>query len=139
MCSSDGFARVRFLRYPWVMAKNRITEIRLARGMSVRDLAKAAGFSGPYVSQMAAGVRNISLGNLERLATALQCQPEDLLGTRSATNTDILDIWAAIPPERRDLARTVLESFMKSPATTKDDTDSVHLGTQTKRRKHNPR
>lgn len=106
------------------MAKNRITEIREAKGMTVHDLAAKAGFSAPYVSQMALGVRNTSLKNLEKLATALECQPEDLIGTSGTTNTDILDIWAAIPPERRDLARTVLESFTGKETNPHDrDTD----------------
>ena len=80
--------------------------------MKVKDLAAKAGFSAPYVSQMELGIRNISLKNLERLATALNCQPEDLLPIPGGTATDILNIWASIPPERRELAKQVLESFI---------------------------
>lgn len=101
---------------PEHMPKNRITEIREAKGMKVKDLAAKAGFSAPYVSQMELGIRNISLKNLEKLAAALDCQPEDLLSTPTATNTDILNIWAAIPADRRELAKQVLESFIgKTP------------------------
>lgn len=84
--------------------------------MKVKDLAAKAGFSAPYVSQMELGIRNISLKNLEKLAEALECQPEDLLPVAGGTATDILNIWAAIPPERRELAKQVLESFIgKNP------------------------
>ena len=94
------------------MAKNRIAEIREAKGLKVKELAAMAGFSAPYVSQMELGIRNISLKNLEKLAAALECQPEDLLPISGGTGADILNIWAAIPPDRRELARQVLESFV---------------------------
>jgi transcriptional regulator with XRE-family HTH domain len=98
--------------YAPLMAKNRIAEIREAKGLKVKELAAMAGFSAPYVSQMELGIRNISLKNLEKLATALECQPEDLLPISGGTGVDILNIWAAIPPDRRELARQVLESFV---------------------------
>lgn len=94
------------------MARNRIAEVREAKGMKVKDLAAKAGFSAPYVSQMELGIRNISLKNLEKLAVALDCQPEDLLPIPGGSSTDILNIWASIPPERRELAKQVLESFV---------------------------
>ena len=102
------------------MPKNRITEIREARGLSVAELAARAKFSGPYVSQMANGTRNISLKNLERLATALGCRPEDLLAAPTPTNTDILNVWSAIPVHNRDLALQVLQSFTNSETNTNE-------------------
>lgn len=93
------------------MPRNRIAEIREAKGLKVKELAAKAGFSAPYVSQMELGIRNISLKNLERLATALECQPEDLLPVSGGTSSDVLNVWAAIPPDRRDLALQVLQSF----------------------------
>lgn len=95
--------------------KNRIHEIRLARGLTVEELAARSHLSPGYISLMARGGRNVSLKNLEKLAAALQCRPEDLIGTETATNSTILDIWSAIPPERRDLALQVLESFTQRP------------------------
>lgn len=93
------------------MQKNRINELRLARGLTVEELADRAELSTAYVSQMANNKRNVSLRNLEKLAAALGCRTEDLIGTATPTNNDILDLWAAIPVERRELARQVLESF----------------------------
>ena len=94
------------------MLKNRISELRKAKGIGLEELAERAGLSPGYVSLMASGARNISLKNLEKLATALECHPEELFTTRSDGQNDILDIWAAIPAERRDLAKQVLESFI---------------------------
>jgi transcriptional regulator with XRE-family HTH domain len=103
------------------LPQNRIEEIRKARGLTLEELADKAGFSIPYVWQMSRGVRNVSIKNLERLATALDCQPEDLLATNTGTNTDILNIWASIPPERRDLARAILQNFTNPPVDTPPD------------------
>ena len=94
------------------MIKNRINEIRNVKGLTFEELAEKAGLSQGYVHQMASGERNVSLKNLEKLAGALGCRPEDLVGTETPTNSDILNIWASIPSERRDLARQVLESFI---------------------------
>lgn len=92
--------------------KNRINEIRDERGLSYEDLAELTGLSPSYVSLMARGKRNISLKNLEKLAGALECSPTDLIGEETPVAADIAAIWAAIPPERRELAKQVLESFV---------------------------
>lgn len=91
--------------------KNRITEYRNERGLTVEELAARADLSPSFVSLLARGKRNISLRNLEKLAGALDCRPEDLIGVQAPINAEIADIWASIPPERRDLARQVLQSF----------------------------
>lgn len=114
------------------MLKNRITEIRNARGLSIEELAERADMSPSYISRMARGERNITLKNLEKLAAALECQPEDLMGGE-VPPADIAAIWAAIPPERRDLALTVLQSFTNTPSSTQPDADTVHKGTHKKR------
>lgn len=101
------------------MLKNRINEIRSARGLTFEELADRAGMSPSFVSLMARGKRNISLKNLSRLASALDCQPEDLLGVGTAMPADVAAIWASIPPDRRELAMHVLQSFVV-PETTSD-------------------
>jgi transcriptional regulator with XRE-family HTH domain len=117
------------------LPQNRIEEIRKARGLTLEELADKAGFSIPYVWQMSRGVRNVSIKNLERLATALDCRPEDLIQTTTSTNTDILNIWASIPPERRDLALTVLQSFTNHAIDSPEKlTQAPKPGTKTKKR-----
>ena len=106
------------------MLKNRITEIRNARGLSIEELAAKADMSPSYVSRMARGERNISLRTLEKLALALDCSPEDLMGGEAPLPHDIADIWAAIPADRRELAKQVLESFV-TKGVDETATDSV--------------
>lgn len=90
---------------------NRIDELRRARGLSVKELADRAGLSAPYVSQMTLGIRNISIKNMAKLAAVLQCRPEDLIGQPSVNSAEVLDVWATIPVEHRDLALDVLRTF----------------------------
>lgn len=94
------------------MLKNRINEIRNARDISVEELAERTGLSASYISRMSRGERNISLKNLEKLATALDCTPEELMGGAVPVEPDIAEIWAAIPEQNKELARRVLEGFI---------------------------
>lgn len=49
----------------------RLREIRLTKGISQERLAELAGLHRTYVSSVERGERNISLENIDRLATAL--------------------------------------------------------------------
>lgn len=113
--------------------KNRITEFRNERGLTVEELAGMADMSPSFVSLLARGKRNVSLKNLEKLAAALDCSPQELIGIQPAMNADIADIWASIPAERRDLARQVLESFA-TPVDSTSQFDDTKAGTKIKKR-----
>ena len=124
--------------YATNMLKNRITEIRNERGLTVEELAAKADLSPSFVSLLARGKRNISLKNLEKLATALDCRPEVLIGAETESVSDIAALWAAIPPDRRALAKQVLESFVGKNLETGVDVDvnsSVESGFKNKKKK----
>jgi transcriptional regulator with XRE-family HTH domain len=63
-----------------VAPKNRIQEYRKARGLSAEELAELAELSPSFISLMERGLRNLSLKNLQKLAEALGCTPQDLIG-----------------------------------------------------------
>ena len=46
---------------------------RLALDLTQEDLAEKAGLHRTYIADIERGARNVSLRNIERLATALQC------------------------------------------------------------------
>ncbi|WP_432484476.1 helix-turn-helix domain-containing protein [Kineococcus esterisolvens] len=52
---------------------------RSAAGLSVAELARRAGVSGPFVSQLEGGRSSVSIPVLYRLAGALGCAANDLL------------------------------------------------------------
>lgn len=124
-------------RKPPFVLKNRIHELRKARGLTVEELAAKADMSPSYVSLMASGARNISVSNMKKLALALGCNPLDLLTDGTPADNALLNVWAAIPSDRRDLALQVLQSFTDPPETTQPDSDSVNKGTHKRRRGHN--
>jgi XRE family aerobic/anaerobic benzoate catabolism transcriptional regulator len=57
----------------------RIREQRRAKGLSLRELAEAAGVSDRYVAHLESGKGNVSILVLRKLARALDVPMEDLL------------------------------------------------------------
>lgn len=62
------------------LAKN-VRAIRLAKGYSQEELAFACGLHRTYISDIERGTRNISLDNIERIATALDVQLSELFNS----------------------------------------------------------
>ncbi len=58
---------------------NNLRVLRAKRGWSQEDLALEAGLHRTFVAHVERGVRNISLGNIEKLAAALGVQAHTLL------------------------------------------------------------
>ena len=80
--------------------KNRISEIRKARGMTLVEVAKRANTSNQQISHLERGRRKLSYEWMERLATALSCHPMDLL---SNPPTDTRAFMSALSSRERAL------------------------------------
>lgn len=61
-----------------LFARN-MKRIRLEKGLTQESVAEAAGLHPNYVSSVERGQRNISIGNIERIACALGVPMTDLL------------------------------------------------------------
>jgi len=57
----------------------KVKEVRLKKKLSQGDLAKILGVQSAYVSSVERGVRNISIGGVEKIAKALGVRLKDLL------------------------------------------------------------
>ena len=65
----------------------RLKELRLQRGVSQERLGQVAGLDRTYISSAESGRRNVTLGSIYKLATALEVEPRDLLPPYSATQS----------------------------------------------------
>ncbi len=80
--------------------------------MTQARLAEAVGTTGAVISLLESGDRGLSDKWLRLLAPVLGTRPGHLLEVDPAdVSTDILDIWADIPEDRRQQARNVLATF----------------------------
>lgn len=91
---------------------NRLKAWREFRGFSQERLAEQAGCSKATIGHLESGARRLSDKWLAILSPILNAPPGYLL-EHDPENlpTDILDVWAAIPEERRAQALRVLEAF----------------------------
>jgi transcriptional regulator with XRE-family HTH domain len=60
------------------LARN-LRRLRAKKGLSQEELADLAGLHRTYVGSVERCERNISLDNIEKLATALKVKPSELL------------------------------------------------------------
>jgi transcriptional regulator with XRE-family HTH domain len=72
-----------------IVAQN-VRLLRLARHLSQEKLAEHSGLHRTYVGSIERGERNISLENIDRLASALGVEPVDLL-TKTGVDTSVDD------------------------------------------------
>jgi transcriptional regulator with XRE-family HTH domain len=56
-----------------------LKKIRLEKGFSQEALADLAGLHRTYIGSVERGERNISIDNIERIAKALGCDPNNLI------------------------------------------------------------
>lgn len=85
---------------------NRLKELRLARGLTLAQLAEATGASNQQISHLENGRRRFSVEWLTRLATPLNCHPLEILeGEALATNPQerkLLTLFRKLTAEQQD-------------------------------------
>jgi len=99
--------------------RNRIPEWRSRRGMTIYELAARCQppSSAPTISQLETGRRSLTQGWLERLATALACQPFELLpGTEMfSEQNELLQLWRGLDPAAQARFLALLRSGPPPP------------------------
>lgn len=82
-----------------LLASN-LKRLRLASGLSQENLAGEAGLHRTYIGSVERGERNLSVDNIERLATALRVPPTELLAP-AGDGSDSGELAAVFPYVRR--------------------------------------
>ena len=90
---------------------------------SIRDLARAAGVSNPYLSQIERGIRKPSAEILQQIARALEISSETLYvragilegeNSRAPSVPEAINADARLTPEQRLSLLSVYRSFVSS-------------------------
>jgi transcriptional regulator with XRE-family HTH domain len=90
-----------------ILMQNRIGILRLEKGLSLTELAKAAGTTKAQIQKLERGDRRLSLGWMDRLARALDVKMSDLLPQGAVAcqhgpeEQEILDLVSQLPAEDR--------------------------------------
>jgi len=86
--------------------KNRIAELRKARGLTLQALADMVGASNQQISHLEKGRRGLTVDWVDRLAEALDCHPFDLLDAPPQAKTEreraLLDLFRGMSDEQQD-------------------------------------
>jgi len=84
----------------------RIKEIRLAMGMSQKDLADRLDIARPYLSQLERGDRNLNATIKSRIAQVLNVDPESLIDHGAhgiEAEETLLEAFRAIDVDQQDV------------------------------------
>lgn len=89
-------------------------EWRKFRGFTQEELAEVVGLSPPSISQLEKGKQGFTDSTLEALASALSCNPGDLLMRNPLDEDAPWTIWDNIPKQDRPRAVQILKAFVKT-------------------------
>jgi transcriptional regulator with XRE-family HTH domain len=89
-----------------------LREWRQHRQLTQERLADRIGMTKQHISDLERGRRQYNQATLEALASALMCEPADLLVRDPTSPVAIWSIWDKIPPTEREQAARVLSSFI---------------------------
>jgi transcriptional regulator with XRE-family HTH domain len=88
-----------------------LREWRTHRGYTLERLAEMVGMSVGYLSDLEKGKRRWNQDHLEAFATALQCEPADLIIRDPSDPDGIWSIWDQLKPAERqqvvEIAKTL--------------------------------
>lgn len=62
--------------------EHRIDELVKKNGMTYTELAERTGMSRSYLSKIRNGEKRLNITTMQRLASALDCKPEDIIGRK---------------------------------------------------------
>ncbi|MFK7751047.1 MAG: helix-turn-helix transcriptional regulator [Sedimentitalea sp.] len=94
----------------------RVRHLREAKHLPRRVLSEMSGVSPRYLAQLEAGQGNISIGLLFRVATALDCEIDALIGTVPQPDAQALDVARLFQAATAQTQAKVLETLSAASA-----------------------
>lgn len=96
---------------------NRIKAVRESRDLPLESLARRVGTSTKQISHLEAGTRHLTIYWLNRLGTALDCHPWELVGDGSPAALDskeiqLLEAFRLLPSRQRRPVLELVESLV---------------------------
>jgi transcriptional regulator with XRE-family HTH domain len=86
--------------------KNRIRELRTARGLTLKELARRVSTSNQQISHLETGKRRLTVGWMERIADALDCNPlellEEELHLRNERERALVELFRGLSEEQKE-------------------------------------
>jgi transcriptional regulator with XRE-family HTH domain len=97
--------------------RNRLKELRKAKGLTLEALAQRVGSSNQHVSHLENGKRRLSVDWMERLATALECHPLELLHdgvlARTKQEQGLLEVFRGLSAEQQEALLVALTALAR--------------------------
>lgn len=103
--------------YPSAMIETRIREFRLAQGLTLEGLAKRAGISVSYLSEIEKHKKPLNSHRLDQIATALGKTPAELISGPVPPTSDLdalLTAFALLEEEDRAVVVQLAERIARS-------------------------
>lgn len=96
---------------------NRIREVRKAKGLTLQGLGDLVGTNATQVKRLEEGDRKLSVQWMDRISSALQCKPAELLNDFDpkvdALAAEAGEIYEQLSEENKRIATRLLESLLK--------------------------
>lgn len=93
--------------------KNRIKELRRAKGLTLQELAELVGSSNQQISQLETGRRRLNVDWLERLSKVFDCHPIEILDDGVLAQNErekiLLELFRGLSEEQQ-------QAFLKATA-----------------------
>ncbi len=97
--------------------RNRLKELRKAKGLTLEALAQRVGSSNQHVSHLENGKRRLSVDWMERLAVALECHPLELLHDGVVARTEreqgLLELFRGLDAEQQEALLKALAALAR--------------------------
>ena len=92
----------------------RLSQLRLEKGVSARDMSLSLGQSASYINKIENGRTMPSMNGLFYICEYLNIEPKDFFNYRNnapAINAELVDSISRLPPNKAEHVRMIIEDL----------------------------